>query len=103
MLSETKSGFFSIRTVSETPSTKNQQHYGKRFPRNSTGTRKRDNLPGELFDRIKRISGRLQSVLIRPSGFEGDVRLLVDSGSSINLIKDSNVPETIVREGCTVT
>ena len=94
MLSETTK--FSIRTEPKTPSPERPQHHRDRTI--SRGTRKSSSGPRRKIDRVSHVSGRLQSVLIRPHGFERDIRLLVDSGSSINIIKESHVPQTIPKE-----
>ena len=80
----------------KTPSSKSLQHYRDRIIFH--GTRKYTGEPRRKIDRVSHVSGRLQSVLIRPRGFKRNIRLFVDSGSSINIIEESNVPQTIPKE-----
>ena len=62
------------------------------------GTRKFTGEPRRKIDRVSHVTGQLQSVLIRPRGFERNIRLLVDSGSSINIIKEFHVAQTTPKE-----
>ena len=87
---------FSIWTEPKTPSPKSPQHYRDRTIFH--GTRKFTGEPRRKIDRVSHVSGRLQSVLIQPRGFERNIRILVDSGSSINIMKESHVPQTIPKE-----